>query len=82
MRARRLGQSCDASTMVTSIYGNYQCCPDDTNCINEVGLNPVDTTMTAGDGVSASLTYGSSTMWLWLAALAAGVLVVANASQS
>lgn len=65
------GQSCDASTMVTSVNGNYQCCPTDSACISEAGL-PTGTAPAPDAGsVGTGLQYGSppssaTPWWVWL----------------
>lgn len=83
---RGLGTGCDASARVSSVNGNYQCCPTDSACISEAGLAPgmapgIDPS--AASGVSLSLLYGagpddtSSTPWglILLAALALAMAV-------
>ncbi len=82
---RGFGASCDPATMVTSVNGNYQCCPSDTACVTEAGLAPsLDPTADAGGGIALALPYGndaapaSSPWWLILlvAVLGAGVLTL------
>jgi hypothetical protein len=77
------GQPCDSSTMVTSVNGNYQCCPTDTNCINEAGLPSGTAPAPSGSGVDVGLQYGqtppASTFpwWGWLL-VALGIGTVAS----
>jgi hypothetical protein len=71
--------------MVTSVNGNYQCCPTDAACIAEAGL-PSGTAPAPSGGVGIGLQYdttptSSTPWWLWLVlALGLGGLTYAGAS--
>jgi hypothetical protein len=80
---RSMFGACDSSTMVTSVNGNYQCCPTDTNCINEAGL-PTGTAPAPSGSVDVGLQYdqapSASLPWWGWALIALGIASAASLS--
>ena len=82
VRGRGLGANCDPSTMLPSVAGHYQCCPTDSACLSEAGIDPVDAPAgTTGAGLGLQYDTPSGTpWWMWLVvALALGAALLSPA---